>query len=168
MWVSKCLHPRVNQAVKKGLIKRNPYSDIEFPKIQKKAIECFEPDEVKAIIGAFYSDEYCSEKSAYKHSYYAHMIEFLALTGCRPEECHALTWSDIKLKKDKMFVSFNKAYSKGILLSHTKSHTIRLFPCNSQLKELIFSIPKIKNQYNLIFPSVKLIYIDQDNFRTRI
>ena len=161
-----CLNPSINQAIKKGLIKNNPYKEIELPKIQKKDIECFEPEEIKAIIAAFYSNEYCPKKSAYKHSYYAPMIEFLALTGCRPEECHALTWNDIKYKKDKVFISFNKAYSNGILLPHTKTHTIRLFPCNEQLKKLIASIPKIKNKHNLVFPSVELVYVTQGNFRT--
>lgn len=164
---SKCLYLSVNQAVKKGLIKENPYKHIPLPKTQKKAIECFESSEVKAIVGAFYSNEYCAKKSAYKHDYYALMVDFLALTGCRPEECHALTWNDIKRRGDKMFISFNKAYSKGILLPHTKSRTIRLFPCNEQLKRLVNSIPRIKNKHNLIFPSVELGYVNQDNFRRR-
>ena len=162
-----CLHPSVNQAVKQGLIKNNPYSNIELPKIPKKNVECFEADEIKAIIAAFYGDEYVSKSSRYKHSYYAQMVEFLALTGCRPEECYALTWNDVKYKKDKVFISFNKAYSKGVLLSHTKTHTIRLFPCNEQLKKLIASIPKIENKHNLVFPSVELGYISQDDFRRR-
>ncbi len=164
---SKCLHPSVNQAIKKGLIKSNPYNELELPKTQKQKIECFESDEIKAIIAAFYSNQYCPKKSAYKHSYYARMVEFLALTGCRPEECHALTWNDIKYKKDKVFISFNKAYSNGIILAHTKNHAIRLFPCNEQLKKLVASIPKINNEHNLLFPSVEMTYVDQNNFRNR-
>lgn len=165
--VSKCLHPSVNQAIKKGLIKTNPYKDIKLPKTQAPPIECFEPHEIKAIISAFYNNEYCSNKSAYKHSYYAPMIEFLALTGCRPEECHALTWNDIKHRNNRVFINFNKAYSKGVLLPHTKNHTIRLFPCNEQLQNIIISIPHSENKYNLVFPSAKSCYVDQDNFRNR-
>lgn len=162
-----CLHPCVNQAVKNKLIDRNPYSDVALPKLQKKQIECFEPDEVRAIVDAFYNGDCGSTNSSVGHRYYAHMVEFLALTGCRPEECHALTWDDIKYKKDKVFVSFNKIYSKGFLLNHTKTHTIRLFPCNEQLKKLVASIPKIKNKHNLIFPSIERGYVDQTNFRRR-
>ena len=99
-----CLHPSINQAIKQGLIENNPYSKIELPKIPKKAIECFEPDEIKTIIEAFYQDTYVPKSSRYKHSYYAPMVEFLALTGCRPEECYPLTWDDIKQKKDKVFI----------------------------------------------------------------
>ncbi len=164
---SKCLHPSINQGVKKGLIKTNPYKTIELPKTQKEKIECFESDEIKAIIAAFYSDAYCPKKSAYKHSYYAPMVKFLALTGCRPEECHALTWDDIKYKKDKVFINFNKVYSFCTLLPHTKNRAIKLFPCNDQLKTFLANIPKIENKHNLVFPSVKKGYIDQNNFRTR-
>jgi integrase len=160
-----CLNPCINQAIKQGLIKDNPYSHMPLPRIQKNTIECFEPNEVKAIIAAFYSDAYLPKKSAYPHSYYAPMIEFLALTGCRPEECHALTWDDIKYKGNKVFITFNKAYSNGLLLPFTKTHTIRLFPCNNQLKKFIASIPKIENPNNLIFPSVTLGYVSQGNFR---
>ncbi|MDJ0535604.1 MAG: tyrosine-type recombinase/integrase [Xenococcaceae cyanobacterium MO_207.B15] len=166
-----CLHPAINQAVKKKLIEENPYKNIKLPKIPKKLPECFDPDEVKAIIKAFYMDSYVHRYSNknHKHSYYAPMVEFLALTGCRPEECHALTWNDIKSRNQKMFIKFNKAYSKGILLSHTKTHEIRLFPCNEQLKTLINRLPKIPNKNNLIFPSIEVRnYIDQTNFRNRI
>jgi integrase len=63
-----CLHPAINQAIKKKLIISNPYKDIELPKVQKKAPECFEPDEVKAIIEAFSSNAYCSKYSRYEHN----------------------------------------------------------------------------------------------------
>ena len=163
-----CLHPSINQAIKRGLIENNPYSKVEMPKtVKPSTIECFEPDEVKAIIKAFYDDTYVPKSSRYKHSHYAPMVEFLVLTGCRPEECHALTWNDIKRKKNKIFISFSKAYSKGILLPHTKTHTIRLFPCNKQLSELLNSIPKIENEPNLIFPSIGHGYICQNDFRRR-
>jgi integrase len=162
-----CINPCVNAGVKSKIIDENPYNLQLLPKTQKTQIECFEPDEVKKIIAAFYSDEFVSTKSRYKDSYYAPMVEFLALTGCRPEECHALTWDDIKQRNNKTFVVFNKAYSKGIVLDHTKNDAIRLFPCNSQLSKLINSLPRIKNTNNLVFPGYKLGYIDQDNFRVR-
>ncbi len=166
----RILYAAINRAVKLEMIKENAYLKVYSPyakKGKKQVPECFEPDEVKAIIAAFYNNEYVSRSSRYKHSYYAQMVEFLALTGCRPEECHALTWDDIKYKKDKVFISFNKAYSSGILLPHTKTHTIRLFPCNEQLKNLIANIPKINNQNNLVFCSVTGEYINQGNWNRR-
>jgi integrase len=165
---TKTLHPCVNQAVEQGLIPKNPYKDILLPKKQKAPIESFSPNEIKAIIGAFYSDEFCPNKSAYRHSHYARFVELLALTGCRPEEAIALTWDDIKERSSKMFIRFNKACSLGILLSHTKNYTIRLFPCNEQLREVISDIPEYpRNKLNLLFPSQEGKYIDQGNFRQR-
>ena len=80
---------------------------------------------LNAIIAAFYSDEYKPKKSGYLHSFYAPLVEFLCMTEVRPGESHALTWDDIKRKKDKTYVRFNKAYSNKILLPHTKIREIR-------------------------------------------
>ena len=164
---SNCLHPSVNLAVKTGKIKRNVYAAIPIEKRSKKAIEAYEPEEVKAIVGAFYSDRYVKVCSVYPHSYYAPMIDFISLVGCRPSECHALTWDDIKQKNDRLYIRFNKAYSQGVLLPHTKTHETRLFPVNKQLKTLINSMAKIKNEHNLIFPSVSLGYVNQKTFNRR-
>jgi integrase len=169
MFFRTCLHPCVNQAVRQGLISKNPYKDVPLPKIQKAPIECFEPDEVKAIIAAFYSDEFCSKFTSYRHSRYAAYVEFLALTGCRPSEAIALTRDDVWKRSGKTFIRFNKVYSKGTLLSHTKTHEIRLFPCNKQLEELVDSVSHFRqeNKLNLLFPSQQWSYIDQDVFRGR-
>jgi integrase len=164
---SNCLHPSVNLAVRTGKIERNVYAAIPIEKRSKKQIEAYEPEEVKAIIGAFYSDEYVKPSSVYPHSYYAPMIDFMSLVGCRPSECHALTWDDIKRKNDRFYIRFNKAYSQGILLPHTKTQETRLFPINKQLKTLINTMATVKNKHNLIFPSVTLGYVNQKTFNRR-
>ncbi|WP_319419730.1 tyrosine-type recombinase/integrase [Pleurocapsa sp. FMAR1] len=125
------------------------------------------PHEVKAIVSAFYSDEYVKPSSIYPHSYYAPMIDFISLVGCRPSECHALTWDDIKRNNDRLYIRFNKAYSQGILLPHTKTHEIRLFPINQQLKTLLNTMATSENKHNLIFPSVSLGYVNQKTFNRR-
>ncbi|MEO0849582.1 MAG: tyrosine-type recombinase/integrase [Cyanobacteria bacterium J06648_1] len=164
---SNCLNPSVNLAVKTGKIERNVYAAIPIEKRSKKAIEAYEAHEVKAIVGAFYSDEYVKPSSVYPHSYYAPMIDFISLVGCRPSECHALTWNDIKQKNDRLYIRFNKAYSQGILLPHTKTHETRLFPVNKQLKTLINTMATVENKHNLIFPSVSLGYVNQKTFNRR-
>ncbi|MBE9048277.1 tyrosine-type recombinase/integrase [Pleurocapsales cyanobacterium LEGE 10410] len=159
-----CLNPAVNAAVNAELITVNPYQSINIPKPQKKPIECFEPNEVKAIIAAFYSDEYKHKFSSYEHSFYAQYVEMLALTGARPEEIVALTFDDIKRKGGKTYIKFSKAYSKGILLPHTKTKEIRLFPCNKQLVSVLNSVPKTNK---LMFPGVEGGYLNHGNFRKR-
>ncbi|MGB5634200.1 MAG: tyrosine-type recombinase/integrase [Waterburya sp.] len=159
-----CLNPAVNAAVNAGLITINPYQSINIPKPQKKPIECFEPNEVKAIIAAFYSDEYKHKFSSYEHSFYAQYVEMLALTGARPEEIVALTFDDIKRKGGKTYIKFSKAYSKGILLPHTKTKEIRIFPCNKQLVSVLNSVPRTNK---LMFPGVEGGYLNHGNFRKR-
>ncbi len=141
---SNCLNPSVNLAVKTGKIERNVYAAISIAKKGKKPIEAYEPSEVKAIVSAFYDDRYVKPSSVYPHSYYAPMIDFISLVGCRPSECHALTWDDIKQKNDRTYIRFNKAYSNGILLPHTKTYEIRLFPVNEQLRVLIETMLTIR------------------------
>ena len=160
-----CINPAVNAAVSAGLITANPFKSINIPKPQKKPIECFEPKEVKAIIAAFYSDEYNPKSSRYQHSFYAHYVELLALTGARPEEIVALKFDDIKRKGGKTYIKFSKAYSKGILLPHTKTKEIRLFPCNKQLKDILKSIPQRQNSNNLLLSSIEGGYLNHANFR---
>ena len=164
---SNCLMPSVNLAVRTGRIENNPYDSISLPKQQKKPIEAYEPAEVKLIVQAFYSDNYLNRYSRHPHSYYAPMVDFHSLVGCRPSELHALTWNDIKVKNDRKYIRFNKAYSQGILVKSTKNHEIRLFPINQQLDNLLETMPKIENDNNLIFPSVQKTYVTQRTFTRR-
>ena len=164
---SNCLNPSVNLAVKTRKIKYNPYKDIYLQKKAKRHIEAYEPDEVKAIVAAFHSDQYVKKSSIYPHSFYAPMVDFLSIVGCRPSECHALTWNDIKRKSNRLYIKFSKAYSKGILLPHTKTYEVRLFPVNSQLEKLLESMEIKPNAKNLIFPSVTGGYVNQATFSRR-
>lgn len=160
------LYPAASQAVKQGVLIRNVYRDVALPKIAKKRVECFEKHEIEAIIAAFYSDEYKPKKSSFVHSFYAPLVEFLCITGARPEEVHAVTWNDIKYKKDKTYVRFNKAYSNGILLPHTKTREIRLLSANERLINLLRTMPFVENEHNLIFPAVGGGYINQSGWRS--
>ena len=161
------LYPAASQAVKQGILTRNVYRDVALPKTSKKKVECFEKHEIEAIIAAFYSDEYKPKKSGgYLHSFYAPLVEFLCITGSRPEEAHAVTWDDIKRKKDKTYIRFNKAYSNKILLPHTKTREIRLLSANERLTELLKTMPAVENEHNLIFPAVGGGYINQGGWRS--
>ena len=159
-----CFNPAINLAVEAELISKNPFKKIRIPQPQKKPPECFEPQEIREIIKAFYNDRYSPKTSGYSHSHYAHYVELLALTGARPEEVVALTWDDIKCKGGNTYIRFSKAYSKGILLSHTKTHEIRLFKCNKQLTRLVNSI-KRSGVNNLVLNAVRGGYINHSNFR---
>lgn len=146
---------------KRGLIDSNQDNN-------NRTRECFTDSEIKIIWDAFKTNRYNPDKSAYKHDYYLPFVQFCSLTGCRPGEAIALTWDDIKYKTDRTWINISKSYSDGILKC-TKTGETRLFPVNDQLSETINGFPKIDNEFNLIFPSIKdRGYIDQHNFNTRI
>jgi integrase len=74
--------------------------------------------------------------------FYANYIEFLALTGFRPEEAIALTWDDLTASSNgNLSIRVNKAHSKGELKG-TKTNERRDFPCNAQLTKFLTDLPK--------------------------
>jgi len=150
-------------AIEEEVLAKNFYSRLfkSIPKVQRsgRSLKCFERPEIECILAAFSNNEFCSKFSIHPHSHYLGYVNFLALTGFRPEEAIALTWSDIKNKE----IVVSKAYSQGILKS-TKTYEIRSFPINSQLGKLLGSLPKTQN---LVFPSAEGRHINQQNFNKR-
>lgn len=149
--------------IEEEFLTKNPYSRLfkNIPKSQKssRSRKCFEKEEIQHILEAFSSNEFCSKFSGFLHSHYSGYVEFLALTGFRPEEAIALTWDCIKGGE----IVVSKAYSQGILKS-TKTYETRNFPINSQLDKLLQGSPRTQN---LIFASAEGGYIDQHNFGGR-
>ena len=150
-------------AIEEELLTKNFYSRLfkSIPKSQRsgRGCKCFEKHEIEHILAAFASNEFVSKFSVHLHSHYTGYVEFLALTGFRPEEAIALTWSDIK--NSRIIVS--RAYSQGIL-KETKTYETRTFPVNAQLDKLLECLPRTQN---LIFPSPEGGYINQHNFGER-
>jgi integrase len=147
---------------KNPLTKLNP---IMLPKIGQD-IRAFSPLDIEAILTAFEDDRFVDVNSQYLHSHYWHYVRFRTLTGCRPSEAIALTWDDIKQKKDgTVNIVFNKAYTAGKVRNTTKTGVARIFPCNSQMIEFLDSIPKTNP--TLVFPSQSSQYIHSGNFLRR-
>jgi len=150
-------------AIEEELLAKNFYSRLfkSIPKSQRsgRSQKCFEKAEIQHILAAFASNEFVSKFSVFPHSHYCGYVEFLTLTGFRPEEAIALTWADIK--SGSIIVS--RAYSQGILKS-TKTYEARSFPVNAQLDKLLKSLPKTQN---LVFPSHQGGFINQHNFGER-
>jgi integrase len=149
-------------AIDEELLAKNFYSRLfkNIPNSQKdgRSQKCFEKLEIEHILAAFASNEFCSKFSVFPHSHYRGYVEFLALTGFRPEEAIALEWDDIKSR-----IMVSRAYSQGILKS-TKTYEARTFPVNSQLSDLLQSLPRTQN---LVFPAPEGGYINQHNFGQR-
>jgi integrase len=99
------------------------------------------------------------------YSYYASFVEFLFLTGCRPNEAVGLEWKDID--SSSRFISFNGGIycANGKAVSSkgqgSKNNKFRTFPCNEKLRNLLESLPKTNA---LVFPSPKGKAINYNNF----
>lgn len=150
-------------AIEEELLTKNFYSRLfkSIPKSQRsgRSQKCLEKYEIEHILLAFASNEFLSKFSVFPHSHYHGYVEFLALTGFRPEEAIALTWADIR--NSRIIVS--RACSQGIVKS-TKTYESRIFPINSQLANLLQNLPRTQN---LVFPSPEGGYINQHNFGER-
>jgi integrase len=96
------LHNALKQAVKWGLLSRNPSDLVELPKVPHKERRVLSPDEAVSFLEA---------ADVMPHGL---IFEFALLTGMRPEEYLALQWSDIDFER-------NTAQVRRALVRHKKS-----------------------------------------------
>ncbi|NJM22230.1 MAG: DUF3596 domain-containing protein [Richelia sp. RM2_1_2] len=155
-------------AVKSGLIEENPFedmaTDIKIPKGSKEDadINAFTQEERDRIIQAFKDSSY--------YKYYAPLIEFLFMTGCRPSEAAGLEWRHIA--NDFGFIRFEQAVvvsESGLTCKKgLKTQKKRIFPINTRLAILLKSIkPVAVCDDAKVFPSKEGRWIDVHNFTNR-
>jgi integrase len=155
-------------AVKSQLIEKNPFEDmagdIKIPKGEKEEtdINAFTQEERDKIIGAF--------KQSRHYKYYAPLIEFLFMTGCRPSEAIALQWKHIS--NDFRFIRFEQAVvvsESGLVCKRgLKTQKKRSFPVNPRLGELLKSIKLAGvEDEDKVFPSKEGMWIDVHNLTNR-
>jgi integrase len=128
--------------------------------------ESFSVEEIAVIIQAFKTDKYKKVKSAFKFSIYSDFVEFLWLTGCRPEEAIALTTNDIITKKGRGYIKFDKAYTANELRNTTKTGESRLLPISPEMAQLIFRFSH-KHPESLLFTGQASGYISLKTFTAR-
>lgn len=81
------LHNALKQAVKWGLLSRNPSELVELPKVPHKERRVLSPDDAISFLEA---------AADMPHGL---LFEFALITGMRPEEYLALQWSDIDFER---------------------------------------------------------------------
>jgi integrase len=125
-----------------GLIGYNPFEKLKIKARKPTAnIQPFTEEERERIVKAFRE----------KESFYAPLIEFLFLTGCRPSEAIALRWRHIDA--DLTQITFCEARVYGIAQG-TKTNKSRIFPINPKLRSLLSAIkPRTTRGDDLVFPS---------------
>jgi integrase len=139
-----------------GLIEYNPFEKLKIKARKPTAnIQPFTEEERERIVKAFRETE----------SFYAPLIEFLFLTGCRPSEAIALRWRHIDA--DLTRITFCEARVYGITKS-TKTNKSRIFPINLKLRSLLTAIkPRRTRGDDLVFPSKNGLVIDEHNLVRR-
>lgn len=168
-----------NWAVKSGLISENPFmgmaNEIKPPKSQKNStdeeIHPFSLSERDVILKAIYENTFCNKHSGFKHSYYAHFVEFLFMTGCRPSEAIALQWKHIS--SDFKLINFEQAVietGRGrVIREGLKTQERRSFPCNDKLQKLLQSIKSEDcNPESSVFPGYSGKLLDTRSFRKNV
>jgi len=110
------------------------------------------------IIKAFYESD---RKST---AFYASLVEFLFLTGCRPSEALPLTWRDVDFNRSVIKISKSLGASTG-KVKNTKTGESRLFYFSntSRLKALLLEIKGDKTE-GLIFPNKKGKFMGHKSF----
>lgn len=95
------LHNALKQAVKWGMITRNPSDLVELPKVPHKERRVLSPDEAVRFLAATHT------------SLHGLVFEFALLTGMRPEEYLALKWADIDFERSTSTVRRALVRHKG-------------------------------------------------------
>lgn len=154
MWLSACC----DWAVEQGTIGGNPFSTL--PRIRERAvkpqIQPFSREEMQVIITAF------DEHPQWCH--YGPFVRFLFYTGARTSEAIGLQWASVT----SAHILFNSALV-GKVRKGTKNGTVRRFPINEQLRQLLASIrPDNPTPDRLVFVAPGGTPIDAHNFTNRL
>ncbi len=117
-----------NYLVKDGLIKENPFSEVELPKKEKKLPKFIYPEEIISILDSIKLDKPINKRNKL-------ILEFLYGTGVRVSELSGIILSDID-------------YSQSLVLIHGKGSKDRFIPLhNNLLREIQDYIITTRNQF---------------------
>lgn len=87
------LSAAMRQALRWGVIERNPCDAVDRPKVKRKTPRVLTPDEAAAVI------------QASRGTRYGVLLHFAIETGCRPGEYLALQWPDIDFETRTVTIS---------------------------------------------------------------
>lgn len=148
-------------AVYEEIIPENPFSNLKIRRDGSKSYKVIDPftnGEKNLIISSF--------ENSKRHAHYASFVKFLFFTGCRTSEAIGLQWQHIA--PDLSIITFSEAVVLGVR-KDTKTHSIRKFPINKQLKLLLKTIkPSQPKPDDPVFISKTGLLVDPHNFLNRI
>ena len=137
------LHSALEQAVKEGLIKKNPTDGCNPPKLERKEMKVIQPEQIGAYLQA------AANRNVLPMFY-------LELTsGLRRGELLALLWTDLDLEKKSISVCKSVRGSQGELkVSAPKArHSIRTVVIPRQTVDLLIQEHNLHPDNPYMFPS---------------
>ena len=137
------LHSALEQAVKEGLIKKNPTDGCNPPKLERKEMKVIQPEQIGAYLQA------AANRNVLPMFY-------LELTsGLRRGELLALLWTDLDLEKKSISVCKSVRGSQGELkVSAPKTrHSIRTVVIPRQTVDLLIQQHNLHPDNPYMFPS---------------
>ena len=137
------LHSALEQAVKEGLIKKNPTDGCNPPKLERKEMKVIQPEQIGAYLQA------AANRNVLPMFY-------LELTsGLRRGELLALLWTDLDLEKKSISVCKSVRGSQGELkVSAPKTrHSIRTVVIPRQTVDLLIQEHELHPDNPYMFPS---------------
>ncbi len=157
--------------VKSGLLESNPFEGLpsDIKKTHRDtSCEIFTQEERDEILLALKSNTYCPTAAHDKHSYYLPYVQFMFLTGTRPEEAIALEWKDVA--PDLSLITIREALPSDVRIrGTTKTRKTREFPCNEQLQALLaFIKPQQISPNQYVLPGPRGGMLDSHNFLNRV
>jgi integrase len=164
--VIQSLATAIRWGIKHGLIpnRSNPFDgmaeDIRIDPAQPIP-NAFTTDEAVSVLAAF-------ERSHY-YAWYAPLVRFWLLSGCRPSEGIGLEW--VQISKDCSEIRFDRSIihigGSPIYNQKSKTNRVRTFRCQSELQQLLIDRSQHRKDRSLVFPSPAGLPIDYKNFSMR-
>jgi integrase len=155
----------VSWGIKHQLIpSHNPFrgmaEDIRVTRSEPTA-NAFSPGEKHRCLKTFYASD--------RYSFYAPLVNFWFLCGCRPSEGIGLQWEQVAIDYSRIRFDRSITHLDGKVTHNKQSKTnrSRWFPCNEELQQFLCQHRKKQLHPSLVFPSRHARPINYDNFSKR-
>lgn len=127
----------MTQAEKEMLIMYNPAHKASPPKLEKKEVDSFQPDEMERILDALEAEPIKWQT----------IVMLLIFTGCRRGEIAGLKWDCIDWKNSQLYIcrELNYTAKSGIFEDTPKTHDTRYIKIDP---ELIAQLKLYRSWYN--------------------
>lgn len=137
------LHNALGQAVKEGLILKNPTDDYRPPRVDRKEMKVIKPEQVGSYLQA----------AAARNVLPMFFLELIS--GLRKGELLALLWGDLDIEKHSISVTKSVSRRDGVLeISPPKTrHSIRNIIIPQQAVDLLIQEHSLHPSNSYMFPS---------------